>query len=247
MLLTITNSGLSNGRPTSIGSNSFDLGSTGTHVFSVADFTTDTSPAYSDPEEDSLKYIKITQTLEGNGSLKLNGTEVSIGQLVYAGDISSGNLIYDTPSVEEDEAYSDVFKFDCADSGSSSLSGLDTGVITINIAAKANQPADSVGDGTVSTAYATTIVFTRADFTTSTSPQYSDPEGDVADKLKILTLPSAGVLQFNNSNVSANQIITFDEIDAGYFQYVPSTLVFELQQESFNFAIADAGSGIFVE
>ena len=247
MLLTITNSGLQNGRPTSIGSLNLNLGNADMHVFTLSDFTTNTTPQYSDPEDDELKYIKITKVLTGNGTLKLNGTEVLLGQIINSGSISSGSLIYDTPATEINNAYVDLFEFDCADVGSNSLSGLPGGIVTINIAARANQPASSVGNGTVVTAYATTITFRSAEFTVFTSPQYSDPEGDPADKLKVLTLPSAGTLLFNGNNVSPQDVITFAEIDAGYFQYVPSTATELTQQLSFNFAIADAGSGIFVE
>ena len=247
MLLTITNNGLPNGRPTSIGGLTLELGNSDMHVFTLADFTSNTNPQYSDPEDDELGYIKITKILTGNGTLKLNGTEVTLGQIIYSGSISSGNLIYDTPAAEITNAYTDLFEFDCADTGSNSLSGLTTGVVTINIAARANQPASSVGDGTVVAAYATTITFSTAEFTTFTSPQYSDPEGDAPDKLKILTLPTAGTLLFNGANVSPQDVITFAEIEAGYFQYVPSTDTELVQQLSFNFAIADAGSGIFVE
>ena len=251
MLITITNSGAANGRPTSTGVNQIDdMVSSGTRIFTVADFTTDTVPPYSDPEDDPLKYIKITSLPSSTGgpghvgSLKLNNVDVLSGQLIYTGDISSGNLIY---TAEGDSAYLVGFGFDVADTGSSSLSGIKGGTIRVNVLEKENQAPSSVGDGTVSTLYATTVTFTKADFTTSTVPQYSDPENDPADKLKVLSLPSAGLLKFNGSNVTINQIMTFDEIEAGYFSYVPETLITNLQQLEFNFAIADAGSGIFVE
>jgi ABC-type antimicrobial peptide transport system permease subunit len=36
---------------------------------------------------------------------------------------------------------------------------------------------------------------------------YSDPDGDPMKALKIVTLPTVGVLKFNGTNVTANQII----------------------------------------
>tara|TARA_R110002074_G_scaffold198877_4_gene366599 strand:- start:31013 stop:31759 length:747 start_codon:yes stop_codon:yes gene_type:complete len=247
MLITITNSGAANGRPTSTGVNTIsNIESLGEYTFTVADFTTNTVPEYSDPEDDPLKYIKITSMLSSSittGSLTLGGVEVISGQLIYTGDISSGNLKY---TAEGDVAYVAIFGFDVADTGSSSLSGLNAGIMSISVLKKENESPSSVGDGTVSTLYATTVTFTGADFTTLTLPVYADPEGDVADKLKILDLPADGTLMFNGLSATINQIMTFDEIEAGYFSYVPDTLITNLQQLEFNFAIADAGSGIFV-
>jgi hypothetical protein len=247
MFITITNKGLSNGRPTSTGENKIsNIAYLGSHVFTLADFTTGTSPAYSDPEDDPLKYIKATSILEGNGTLKLNGIETTLGEIIYSGDISSGNLVYLSNSTIE-TAYVDVFSFDVADTGSSSLSGLGTGKMSLSVLKKANEAPSSVGDGTVTTSHATTKVFTRNDFTTNTTPSYADPEGDAAGKLKVLTLPAQGTLKFNGSNVTTNQIISFDEIDAEYFIYVPDSTITDSQQVNFTFSIADTGSGIFVQ
>jgi hypothetical protein len=247
MFITITNKGLPNGRPTSTGSNEIsNIAHSGNHVFTLADFTTGTSPAYSDPEDDPLKYIKATSILIGNGTLKLNNTEVTLGQIIYSGEISSGNLIYLSESIIE-TSYVDIFSFDVADTGSNSLSGLSTGQMSLSVLEKANEAPSQVGDGAVLTEHATTKTFIKSDFTTSTTPQYADPEGDAADKLKVLTLPAQGTLIFNGSNVVTNQIISFDEIEAGYFSYVPDSTITTIQSLSFDFSIADTGSGIFVQ
>ena len=81
MLYTITNSGLQNGRPTQIGANTISLAYGATHVFTLANFTTETTPAYSDPEDDALSLIKIL-TLPSVGTLKLNGIDVIVGQQI---------------------------------------------------------------------------------------------------------------------------------------------------------------------
>lgn len=247
MLITITNSGKPNGRPTQIGAKTLSLAHAIGHVFTIANFTTETTPPYSDPEGDALKYIQVTSLSLLNGSIKLNGIAVVTGQLIDSGHISSGNLIYSAPTSEVNTAYVDGFTFDVADVGSNSLSGLSTGVFSLSIAAKVNQPASSVGDNTLTTANATTYTFTSADFTTSTTPAYADPEGDAAAQLKILSLPSAGYLRYNNINVTINQVIAFTQITSGYLQYVPDASVITLQSLTFDFSIADAGSGIFVE
>lgn len=246
MLITITNSGKPNGRPTSIGANTIDNIQHGhVHVFTLANFTTETNPPYSDPEDDDLKYIKITSILAGNGALKLNRVEVVLGQIISSGDISSGNLEYESDT-NISTSYSSSFQFDIADDGSNSLSGLSTGVMTMSVLEEANLPPTAVGNGTVDTFHGTSIILSRADFTTNTIPEYADPENDPAGELKILSLPTTGFLSFNGTNVVVNQVIPFTEIDAGYLMYVPSPTITALHTVDFDFAIADTGSGIFV-
>lgn len=247
MLITITNGGKSNGRPTQIGANTLSLASAASHVFTLANFTTETTPIYSDPEGDALSRVKIMSLALINGSIKLNGVDVIVGTIITSGQISSGNLIYSPPASAVDTAYVDGFSFDAADVGSNSFSGLSTGLFSLGVLAKVNLPPSSVGNNVLGTAYATIITFTEANFTTETSPAYADPEGDAADKLKILSLPADGLLKYNNIDVVVNQVVTFAEIASGYLQYVPDPAILTIQSLTFNFAIADAGSGIFVE
>lgn len=117
---------------------------------------------------------------------------------------------------------------------------------TISVDSYANSPASSVGDGSTSTTYGVTVVYTRADFTTNTVPPYTDPEGDAALNLKVTSLPINGELQLNTVPVTINQIISFADIDSGLFTYVPDSGTTTAYNASFNFEIADAGSGIFV-
>tara|TARA_R110002020_G_scaffold111196_4_gene256795 strand:+ start:922 stop:1578 length:657 start_codon:yes stop_codon:yes gene_type:complete len=114
----------------------------------------------------------------------------------------------------------------------------------INIDAQQNLPP-SIGDGARSTSYNTAITFTVADFTTNTTPAYSDPDGDAAKLLKILTIPSRGALKLNGNTIKANDIIEFKEIASGLFIYVPDAEATSAQMEPFTFAIADEGSLIF--
>lgn len=119
-------------------------------------------------------------------------------------------------------------------------------IMTITTNAYVNLPPSQVGDNSKSTNYGVTIIFTVADFTTNTTPAYSDPEGDTASLLKITSLPTNGVLQLNGVNVTLNQEISFTDIDAGLFTYVPNNATLTSYIVNFNFEIADSGSGIFV-
>lgn len=115
----------------------------------------------------------------------------------------------------------------------------------ININSQQNLPPSEVGDGSVTTAHATTVVFTRNDFTSNTTPPYEDPEGDAAELLKVITLPSNGLLKLNGANVTANQIIDFSDIDSGLLSYQPDPNTTTARVEGFTFAIADSGSLTF--
>ena len=91
MLYTITNSGSTNSRPTQIGANTVATTYGTSYVFTLADFTTETTPAYSDPEGDALSYIKVL-TLPSQGELHVDDVAISAGALITVGTISTGNL-----------------------------------------------------------------------------------------------------------------------------------------------------------
>lgn len=244
MLYTVTNGGLQNGRPTQIGANSITIDNRAIYTFTVADFTTGTSPVYSDPEDDALAYIKILNR-PGIGDLVLNGVTLVNNDIVSVGEITTGNLTY--VSQDNDSHYYEVFNFDCADIGSNSLSGLDDGIMTMTVGEVENSPPDNVGDKTINLTYGQIYVFTSANFTSETTPAYSDPEGDAAYSLKILSLPATGELTYNGNAATVNQVVLMTEIDAGYLVYNPDISETGILILDFDFAIADSGSGQHIE
>ena len=82
-------------------------------------------------------------------------------------------------------------------------------------------------------------------FTTSTSPVYADPENDAADKLKVTVLPSTGIIKLNGTNIVANQEIDFSDIDLGLLIFTGDINAIAGGTDTFEFQIADVGSGIF--
>jgi len=244
MLYTITNTGSTNARPSAIGANSISVDYEGEHVFTVVNFTTETTPAYADPEGDAPSYIKVL-TLPSAGELQVDAVAITAGAIVSTGVISAGNFKYiaDNPGVAPVAAY--TFTFDIADAGSNTLSGLSDGVMSLSINAEVNSPPDSVGDNTVNGTYGTTTVFDAADFTTNTTPAYGDPEGDAAYKVKITSLPPSGTLSFNGSPVLVNQEILLSSVDAGYLVFNQDPSVKGSQTIDFDFSISDVGSEQF--
>ena len=241
MIITVTNSGLPNRRPTQIGAKTIDnIANDGEHVFTISDFT-DTTPEYIDPEGDPLSYVKI-QSLASSGTLKLNGVAVSKDDLIYSGDISLGNLTFE-PDSSLTTTSTGVFKFDCADAGSGDISGLNTGIMRLNVIAKVYSPPSNVGDSILTTEHNTPLFLTTDDFTNN----YSHPDNRPAFNLKILTMPLTGSLTHDSSAVVVNQIIPFSEILLNKLVYVPDVFSLDEHQVDFDFAITDSLSNQYTQ
>lgn len=241
---TITIDSYINLPPSQLGSKQINLTNGEQYVLSLNDFTI-TTPPYQDPEGDAPFMVKITQ-LPTEGTLFYNGISVTLNQEFTVAEVNSGLLIYDSDNLLNN-SYSDIIKFDIADVGSNLYSGLSTGVFNIKASAELNAPPSEVGDGSKTIDYGETSVFTSAMFTTNTIPPYVDPEGDAPSALKILSLPALGILRFNNVPVVINQIISMADIDLGLLTYTPDLADTDGDQQSFQFAVSDTGSGQFVE
>lgn len=239
-IFTIDITAYVNQPPSSVGNNSVSVAHAATYVFTQANFTTETSPAYADPDGDIPENVKIL-TLPATGTLQYNGSSVTVNQEVPYTGIGLNLLDYVADAGTE-AAYVDTFTFEISDVGSSTFTG--TGTFTLNVDSKVNQPPTS-GDITVGIAHAETLILTRAMFTTSTTPAYSDPEGDAESSVRVESLPANGNLRYNGTNVTLNQVITFTDIDANLFTYVADPTFITLRQVTFDFTVSDTGSGQF--
>lgn len=244
-LFTVTINPINNLPPNQVGDNIKSIENGAIYTFSLFDFTLGTTPQYNDPEGDPLGKIQITGSTPLEGSLELNGTPVSLGDEITKADLNSGNFIYVSSSTNTG-LYSISFSFFVADEGSNTYYLGESGLFTINVASAENLPPAEVGDGEATIEYASTLTFTRAMFTTQTTPPYNDPEGDAALNLRVDSLPTVGLLKLNGLNVFANQIISFDDIDNGNLTYVSDLADTDGDLQEFTFSIADAGSGQFV-
>ena len=228
--------------PSAIGNNTIIVDHNITYTFTQADFTTDTVPQYSDPDGDPVKHIQVlTLPSFGAGSLEYNSVTVTVDQEIPMSGIILGLLKFIPDSTLS--AYNDGFNFDASDTGSELYSGL-TGTISFNVKSYVNLPPIT-GDNTVSVAHFSTKVFATADFTTGTTPAYSDPEGDAALNLRVNTLPIDGTLRLSGTRVVVNQVIPFTSINSGLFTYTAARDITTLRTVSFDFDIEDAGSGQF--
>ena len=117
---------------------------------------------------------------------------------------------------------------------------------TFNVDGYVNQPPSQIGNNTLSLDNSEVHTFTKANFTTETTPPYIDPEGDEPSNLKILSLPSEGILKLNNVDVQLNEIISFSDIILGLFTYESNGNNQAAHTPTFDFTISDEGSNIFV-
>ena len=243
-LFTIATTPFANAAPSAVGSQTIEIAHGATHVFTLANFTTETIPPYADPEGDAVSKVRIETILETNGQLFLSAVAVVATDEIDVADIVAGNLTWVDDSTNA-LAHTANFTFKISDVGSSIFS-TDIGTMGIGVLAEANLPPTAVGDRSETVNYAAQLVFTSAMFTTLTTPAYSDPESDAADLLKITGLPTLGVIELNGVPVVLNQIITFVDIAAGNLTFSGDLADLSPVNSTFNFAIADAGSGIFV-
>lgn len=202
-------------------------------TFTRLDFTTD----YYDKEQD-LPFDVMILTNTQYGILTFNNNIINSNFVFKIEDVNK--LKYTRISSDE---YTEIIQFKTSDNNSNKLYS-NMATFTINVDAYVNLPPSQIGDNELTTDHAQTVVFTRPDFTANTTPPYLDPENNPAYKLKIKTLPSEGLLKYNNTNVIVNQEILFTDIDLGLLVYQPSSNnnAYEID---FDFDISDTGSQQF--
>jgi len=114
---TVTTQEQTNQPPSQVGNGSAVTDYGVTYTFTVADFTTNTSPVYADPEGDAASQLRIITNLPATGELQLNGVPVTLNQVIDFADISAGLFTF-VPDAATTSAYVDTFDFEISDSGS---------------------------------------------------------------------------------------------------------------------------------
>ena len=211
------------------------------HTFTLENFTTETTPPYDDPEGDSLEAIKIT-SLPTEGSLTLDGSPIVVNQIVTTAELIAGDLKYQSDASITEGYLDGDMTFLVSDNGSSIFT-LKPQIVSFIIEDSLNEPPSQVGDGQVDVEAGGTFVFTRDSLTSQLNPPYLDPEGNPAENLRIISLPTEGVLKWNGNEVFDDTVVPFTDIDAGLLIYISDSLTNEGLLEGFEFEISDTGSG----
>src|SRR6185503_365840 len=162
--------------------------------------------------------VKIT-TVATDGKLKLNGVDVTAGQLVSVADINAGKLKF-VPDANENGTPYASFTFQVQDDGGTAGGGVDLdptpNTITINVTSVNDEPAGT--NNTVTTNEDTTYTFAAADF------GFTDPNDTPANTLaavKIASVATNGKLKLNGVDVTVGQSIAVADINTGKLQFFP--------------------------
>ncbi len=175
-------------------------------TFAAADFT----GVFSDPDSgDSLKAVKVVSLpAEAQGALALNGTAVTVDQVIGKGDL--GTLTF-TPAANF--AAAATFGFQVLDPDDRASA---TATATITVTAVADPPAATALS--TSTAEETALTFAASDF----EGVFTDPDaGDSLKAVKVMTLPAAtaGALALSGIAVTAEQTVV--HADLGNVTFTP--------------------------
>ena len=177
---------------------------------------------------DSLATVKIvTLPASDEGTLTLDGLDVSAGDSVTKADIDAGMLQYTPPADGSGIPYT-TFTFKVSDGVKESA--LDY-TMTIEVAPNSLPTAS---DGTVSTPPDTDYVFVAGDF------NFADANsGDTLSDVRIVTLPSRGSLTLDGNNVTEDQVVTRADIDPGGLVFTPVAGEEGQSYTSFTFKVSD--------
>jgi hypothetical protein len=190
------------------------------YTFSAADF------GFSDVDAgDVLTKIQIT-SLESNGTLKLNGVDVTLNQEIAKPDIDFGFLVF-TPAQDANGTGYDSFDFKVHDGTEYSVAA---NTITVDVTPV--QDAPTAADKTVTTNEDTAYTFSAADF------GFSDVDaGDSLTKIQITSLESNGTLKLSGVDVTLNQEILVADI--GNLVFLPAQDTNGAGYDSFDFKVHD--------
>lgn len=120
-LFTVTTNAYVNLPPSQVGDGSASTTYGVTRAFTIADFTTNTTPVYADPEGDAAANLKVT-SLPATGELQLNAIAVTVNQVITFTAIGLGQFTY-VPDNGTTATYNDTFTFEIADAGSGTFVG----------------------------------------------------------------------------------------------------------------------------
>ncbi|MCF6768601.1 Ig-like domain-containing protein, partial [Thiotrichales bacterium 19S11-10] len=134
------------------------------YTFSASDFN------FSDVDGDSLASVQIT-SLETVGDLKLNGTDVTLNQVIAVADITNGLLVFSSVLNANGASY-DSFNFSVNDGTADSLSSY---TMTVDVTAVNDAPDITIGGGSAAES------LTETDTTLSTSGTLVATDVDLTD------------------------------------------------------------------
>ncbi len=214
-------------------------------VIAASDF------GYSDAADspaDGFAGVTIS-SLPAAGSLTLAGVAVTSGNFIGINDINAGRLVFAPAANQWATAYAQI-GFRVHDDGGTANGGIDTDptVRQMRFDVTSSNDAPAGADKTVVVAEDGSLVFGNADFGFSDS---ADSPANSLLAVRIVSLPTDGVLKNNGTAVVASQFISAADIAAGRLVYTPAPDGFGTAYASFTFQVRDdggtAGGGIDID
>lgn len=205
------------------------------YTFAASDF------GFTDPgsgHADQLLQVQIT-TLPASGTLSFQGIAVRAGSWIDVAGINAGALTY-MPAANANGAALAVFTFQVRDDGGTAGGGIDTDatprLLSIDVT-----PVNSAPTGNSQTLALLDdrhYTFTAADFGFADA---SDSPANRFASVRIVTLPSAGILSINGRAVAAGDMVLAADIEAGRLVYAPQANIGVKILLGFSFQVRDDG------
>lgn len=178
---------------------------------------------------DSLASVRIDTLTVTSGTFQLSGVDVSASDVIAVADINANNLVY-TPAADANGNDLLTFTFSVNDGTAfaAAPSALDLDVTSIN-------DAPTAANNTITMKEDTSRTLTAADF------NFSDVDtGDSLASVRIDTLTvSSGTFQLSGVDVSASDVITVADINAGNLIYRPAADARGADLLTFTFSVND--------
>ena len=164
----------------------------------------------------------IISTIPANGTLYLDGTAISAGDTIaYDANLE---IEYERNS---NNAYSTSFTYSVYDTDTQLPLVSNTATVSLTVEeVSVENEAPTIGDLTLYADNRATVTITINDILYNASPEYSDPEGNQLDAIRIDVIGSsnAGAYYYYESEIEVGAIITYDDIVAGAFTYSAADL-----------------------
>ncbi len=122
------------------------------------------------------------------------------------------------------------------DQGNTGTGGAKTDVDELTITVNNVNDPPTADNASVTTDEDVTYTFSASDFTTN----YSDPESDSFDGIRVTTAPAGGELQLNGNPVADNTLVSKANLDADLLKFVPTPDANGAPYLTFPFRVVDA-------
>ena len=192
---------------------------------------------FSDPT-DNNNFAAVTITaLPANGTLELNNTEVTSGQVISITNINKDELVFVPDDNANGTPYTE-FEFQVHDDGGTANGGLDLDQTSNKITIDVNQVNDAPQgtDKTLTTSEDTPLIIRSTDF------GFSDPtDNNNFAAVTITALPANGTLELNNTEVTSGQVISITNINKDELVFVPDDNANGTPYTEFEFQVHDDG------